>query len=345
MSRPTAASFVITMLVVAALGYFYGEAVAENGSGYLGALYAWGVFAPLLLFQQAEIFAPMRERVNRLPAFAYFVVQLTIYIAIICLGMAAAGTLMWWSGIQNRTWSDAAGMTPGVLLYALAASLVTVFVMRLRDLVGRDVFVSLLTSRYRTPRQEERIFLFFDLVGSTSFAERHGDLRAQQYLGEIFRLMAEPVRLHGGSIDDYIGDSAIISWHFDKGVRQAACVRCALAVFAVLREKPDWWIERFGEVPRLRAALHGGPVITAEIGVDHHKITYFGDTVNTTARLESLCRTLGEQFLISADLLSRIELPSGVDIADKGLFNLRGRGQELAVAAVTASAISHWKPK
>ncbi len=45
-----------------------------------------------------------------------------------------------------------------------------------------------------------------------------------------------------------------------------------------------------GQVPRLRAALHGGTIITAEIGIDHHKITYFGDTINTTARLESFAR-------------------------------------------------------
>jgi adenylate cyclase len=342
MSRPTVASFVITMLIVAAIGFFFGAALTERGNGAIGIVYAWTIFTPLFAFQQAEFFAPSRQRIARLPTAAYFAVELVGYVAIILLACAVAGTGLWLTGVAETGWREAVMPPKGVLPYSLAASLLTIFIMRLRDLVGRDVFVSLLTSRYRTPLREERIFLFFDLVGSTSFAERHGDLRAQQYLGEIFRVMADPVRRYRGSIDDYIGDSAIISWHFDTGARQAACIRCALGVFAALRADPDWWIERFGEVPQLRAALHGGPVITAEIGVDHHKITYFGDTVNTTARLESLCRTLEAHFLISADLLARIELPAGVDLEDKGVFNVRGRGQELAVAALSAETISRW---
>ena len=71
-----------------------------------------------------------------------------------------------------------------------------------------------------------------------------------------------------------------------------------------------------GTVPRLRAALHGGSIVTAEVGVDRHKIAYFGDAVNVTARIESLCRPLGTEILVSDDLLARIaRLPAGADHA------------------------------
>ena len=231
-----------------------------------------------------------------------------------------------------------------MLVYSLAASILTIFVLRLRDLVGREVFFSLLTSRYRVPVQEERIFLFLDLIGSTSFAERHGDLRAQQYLGEIFRRIAEPVRTHRGNIDDYVGDSVIISWQFEKGAHDAACVACVFDIFAKLEKHADRWLAEFGEAPELRAALHGGSVIIAEIGVDHHKITYFGDTVNTTARLEGLCRTLGERVLISLDLAARLTLPATVKAIDHGQFNVRGRGQELGVVSLSLPTRDSGRP-
>ena len=80
--------------------------------------------------------------------------------------------------------------------------------------------------------------------------------------------------------------------------------------------------------------LHGGVIITAEIGVDHHKIAFFGDTVNTTARLESLCKSLGKQVLISSELAQRIKLPKTLDIEDLGAHAVKGRGQTLGVMAL-----------
>ena len=60
-----------------------------------------------------------------------------------------------------------------------------------------------------------------------------------------------------------------------------------------IEAEAEAWRARFGTVPRLRAALHGGSVVTAEVGVDRHKIAYFGDAVNVTSRIEALCRPLG----------------------------------------------------
>jgi adenylate cyclase len=105
------------------------------------------------------------------------------------------------------------------------------------------------------------------------------------------------------------------------------------------------WTARFGTVPRLRAALHGGPVVTAEVGVDRHKIAYFGDAVNVTARIEALCRPLGVGILISQDLLGRLDpLPDGVRARPLGLHALRGRGAPLAVATLERGAAVAERP-
>ena len=92
-----------------------------------------------------------------------------------------------------------------------------------------------------------------------------------------------------------------------RGLRQDNCVKCAFAIVDAIEADADKWLQKFGRVPRLRIALHGGPIVTAEVGVDHHNIwLYSGDTVNTTARLESLSRTLGVPILISSDLAKRL---------------------------------------
>ena len=69
--------------------------------------------------------------------------------------------------------------------------------MRVRDLIGSEVFLSLLIGRYHRPVREERVFLFVDLVGSTRFAELHGNMRAQDFLSAFFAALAEPVGRRG----------------------------------------------------------------------------------------------------------------------------------------------------
>ncbi|WP_275428334.1 adenylate/guanylate cyclase domain-containing protein, partial [Proteus vulgaris] len=78
---------------------------------------------------------------------------------------------------------------------------------------------------------------------------------------------------------------------------------CVFDVLDRIEAEAEAWKARFGTVPRLRAALNGGSVVTAEVGVDRHKIAYFGDAVNATSRIEALCRPLGASVLISQDLL------------------------------------------
>ena len=226
-------------------------------------------------------------------------------------------------------------MSQSGLLYALAISVLVVFVFRVRDLIGPGVFANLLIGRYHRPISEERIFLFLDVTGSTRFADRHGDRAAQAYLGQVFNALALPVSRSRGSIDDYIGDMALVTWTIERGTRDAACLRCVFDFAARLAEESEAWTQRFGQVPEFRAALHCGPVVTAEVGLERHKIAYFGDVVNTTARLESLSKTLGVHVLVSADLLNRIgPLPPDLMAEDLGDHVLRGRDAPLAVAAI-----------
>ena len=234
-----------------------------------------------------------------MPTLLYIACAEGAYAAVIVAGMALGGGVALALGLTKKSYLDVLLLTPDELLYALAVSALVVFVIRVRDLLGAEVFGNFLIGRYRRPVREQRIFLFLDVLGSTAFAEIHGDLRAQEYLAGIFAALAEPVRRTRGAIYDYFGDMAMISWPFARGVKDARCVAC---VFEILREieiHRDSWRERFGQVPQFRAALHGGPGATAEVGVDWHKISYFGDVLNATGRMEALCRTLEAPILIS----------------------------------------------
>ena len=128
---------------------------------------------------------------------------------------------------------------------------------------------------------------------------------------------------------------ALVTWPLDHGVKDAACVRCVFDFAGVLAAQSAQWQKRFGQVPEFRAVLHCGSVVTAEIGLERHKIAYFGDVVNTTGRLESLSKALDELILVSADLLDSLgALPPNVFAKNLGFHAIRGRNEPLQVSAL-----------
>ncbi|MET0744100.1 MAG: adenylate/guanylate cyclase domain-containing protein [Microvirga sp.] len=301
------------------------------GSALRGAL----IGSPILLYERGFLGPLWRDRLRGYATPIFAIITIATYATMILIGNAAAGTVLHHFFGYMPSGRDAMMMSRSGFIYSLGVSALTVFVFRLRDLIGPGLFLSLLLGRYHRPTNEERIFLFLDVSGSTRFADRHGDLAAQAYLGQIFNALALPVRRSRGSIDDYIGDMALVTWTMERGTRDAACLRCVFDFAKEIADNATAWKARFGQVPQFRAALHCGTVVTAEIGFERHKISYFGDVVNTTARLEALSKILDESVLVSADLLGRIgTLPSPFSARDLGLHAIRGRREELAVAAI-----------
>jgi class 3 adenylate cyclase len=128
---------------------------------------------------------------------------------------------------------------------------------------------------------------------------------------------------------------AIVTWRLQRGLRNAAAVRCVFDFLDEIERDADIWRREFGAVPRFRAALHCGSVLTAKIGLERHKITYFGDVLNTTSRLEALAKDLDRDVVLSTELLALIRpLPPDIAAKDLGVRVLRGHDEPLAVSAL-----------
>lgn len=323
---------------IALSGVLYMMVFSVEGAFLIGAIYALACSLPLISFETGLILPRLLQRVRRFSTPTFFLSSLGLYFVLSGLGFATAGIMMKLTGFLEADWKDVMLIRPKPFLYTLAFFFTGITIMRIRQLLGRQVFTSLLTGRYRHPIEEERVFMFIDVVGSSAFARAFGDLRAQEYLGEVFASFAPHVRAHGGEIDDYVGDCAIITWPMKDGIAEARCVSCLFAILDDIAKDASWWMKEFGRVPQLSAALHGGSIVTAEIGVYHHKISYFGDVVNTTARIEGLCKSLGQPLLISQDLYERLTLPAGVEARPEGAHMVKGHDEPLSVLSLRRTA-------
>jgi adenylate cyclase len=323
-----------TLIFGVGAGLLYNFLIRQASYPSTAMIYGLCTASCMIAYESGLVLGGLRRRIQLLPSLPHILLSDVVLVALIAFGHSAAGLIAWSTGLIS-SWRDALMLPLDVVVYSLIISAIFVFVMRLRNLIGAEVFRNLLLGRYYRPVTEERIFLLIDMVGSSAYAERHGDLRAQEYLGAIFASFAEPVRRYRGAIDDYIGDMAMITWPRERGAKDAACVACLFTILDDIARNAESWRRSFGQVPQLRAALHGGSIVTAEIGVDRHKIAYFGDVVNTTARLEALSRGLGAQVLISDELLQRVRpLPPRIQARALGYHAIRGRDQILAVSAL-----------
>jgi adenylate cyclase len=213
---------------------------------------------------------------------------------------------------------------------------VGIFLLQMSRLVGERTLRHIVFGRYHRSRKEERFFLFVDIAGSTPLAERIGPDAVHRFLGEVFRLASDPIDDHRGEVYQYVGDEIVITWTVAEGRDGARPVACFFAIEQALARAAPEFEREFGAVPRLRAGLHGGPVITGEVGGSRRAIVYHGDVMNTTSRIEQATRDLERQFLVSSDAMERLADLGCFALDDLGPQRLRGRAAAMHVYAVAA---------
>ncbi len=221
----------------------------------------------------------------------------------------------------------------GVLGLTLMSFVIS-FVWQVNRMLGPGTLLALLFGRYRRPVTEERIFMFLDLRDSTAIAERLGDVRFNALKNDFYHDLSEPVLQTRGRIYEYVGDEVVITWTYRDGLRDGNCVRCFFLIEREVRRSRREYLEKYGVVPAFKAGLHGGPVVTSEIGDLRKGIVHSGDTVNTTARIEALCRPLGHRLLISASLLGQLPPDLALKTEDLGYVPLRGKELRMHVYSI-----------
>lgn len=200
-------------------------------------------------------------------------------------------------------------------------------------LVGGRTLVNVMLGRYRRPIREERVLLFLDLVGSTTLAERMGEVRVQDLLTRFFYDIDQAIVAHGGEVHAYVGDEVIVTWPVSARP-QRAYVDCFFAIQDRIAALAGQYSKEFGLVPQFRAGIHAGPVVISECGDSRRQVAYFGDTVNVAARLQAHCKEAGRPLLVSGALFRL--LPNGGNLAVDALgpTQLRGRSAPIEIFAV-----------
>ncbi len=171
-----------------------------------------------------------------------------------------------------------------------------------------------------------------DLRGFTGLSEKLPRDILIDMLNGYFGPMCDAVLGHGGEVLKFIGDAMLAIFP----VGEDAAATCARALAAAQRAQSALSEEnrrrQEAALPRIEygLALHVGDVMYGNIGSDTRlDFTVIGPAVNLTARIESMCRELGRQLLLSADFVSA----SGIAAHSLGRFSLKGVGADHEIFA------------
>ena len=216
-----------------------------------------------------------------------------------------------------------------LMLFVGMVMIIALFFLEVSDNLGQQVLTNFVTGKYHSPKEEERIFMFLDMRSSTSIAEKLGHVRYFDMLNDYYRDLSYPIIRHGGQIYQYVGDEVIVTWKVASGIRNNNCLNCFFQMKKSLHERASYYQSHYGLAPDFKAGLHVGQVTTGELGEIKKDITFTGDVLNTTARIQDLCNKYEVDLLISQDLLSQLSIDHAYDVREIGTTPLRGRDQQV----------------
>lgn len=179
-----------------------------------------------------------------------------------------------------------------------------------------------------------------DMRGFTQLADRLSGPEVTAILNAYFDRVSDAVLNHGGDILKFMGDGILAVFDQnvlgEKAAAEAAvkASRAALAAIEELNETPldtlpdpDLW-----QPLKIGIGLHRGEVFFGNVGGENRlDFTVIGRAVNETSRVESLCKPLGRELLMTAPVKEALsgDLQSGLN--EMGEHALRGVGKPVAI--------------
>jgi adenylate cyclase len=154
----------------------------------------------------------------------------------------------------------------------------------------------------RAGRRVRAAVLFVDIRASSSLAETMDPGRLAVFVSSFRRRVMSAATLHGGLVDKFLGDGALLVFGVpdegrDDAARALACARTLQALIA------RWNAKRGFDPPvRIGIGIHYGEVFCGVVGGDERlEFTVLGEPVNIAARIEQSTKALDEPLLASRE--------------------------------------------
>lgn len=225
------------------------------------------------------------------------------------------------------------------LTFSIVVVSIMVTVIQISKLHRRNELANFILGRYHKPTRENIAFLFIDLIGSTTLAESMGDYKYASFLKDYYADISEPIFECGGDVYQYVGDEIIIYWQTSTQENNQRSIQCHELISEKIIEQQEYYNNKYGVIPKFRASLHAGNVITTWVGEMKRELLFIGDVLNTCSRIQEICKQVGKEFLISGQMLDILPLTGEYQYPYVDKLILRGKQKEILLFSVEPSSV------
>ncbi|MFW5679251.1 MAG: adenylate/guanylate cyclase domain-containing protein [Pseudomonadota bacterium] len=172
----------------------------------------------------------------------------------------------------------------------------------------------------------EAAILLIDIRGFTHRAEQLAPDALGRFVTAFRGRVLATVEAHGGMVDKFVGDGAVILFGVPQATPDAAAraLACAKALATTLRDVDPEPVE-------IAVGAHWGEVFAGAVGDDERlEFTVLGDSVNVASRLEAVAKAMDLPLVASRALLEAAgaEAETAFDLLPYD--RVRGREAEIA---------------
>lgn len=210
------------------------------------------------------------------------------------------------------------------------------FVKAIRQKVGFEKFFHIISGYYRSPREENRIFIFIDLISSTHYAELLGHEKYSAFLQECFKHLGILEIKYRAMQYQFVGDEVVLSWSTNNVRNFRNAVKFYYEYVAILDSYADHFLQEFGIRPEFTASINSGKIMVSEVGTLKSELAFHGDVLNTAARIQKQCKSFKRQLLVTDRFVKRFEpISEGFELEWLSDDPLIGKSRRVGIYAVT----------
>ncbi|QFT30118.1 Adenylate cyclase 2 [Labrenzia sp. THAF82] len=182
--------------------------------------------------------------------------------------------------------------------------------------------------------------LFMDIRGFTPISEQLTPEELVSFLNTLLSPLSDAIQAEGGTIDKYIGDSIMAFWNAPLHTPDHAAMACraSLAMLKVVDDLNARDAFRFkarklkSQSVKIGIGLNSGEACVGNMGsARRFNYSVIGDAVNVASRIESSCKAVGSELLVSED--TRNAAPTFAYL-EAGEIDLKGKSEPIKLFAL-----------
>ena len=259
---------------------------------------------------------------------ALILVGISIYFIFLFAGWTTVEQLETYKSLANTQF------LVSILVYFGIFIILMNFLELLNIKLGKGTFWEMLIGKYYHPHEEDLLFLFMDLKGSTRHAERMGHALYSRFLKDAIHELTPFIQKYHARVYQYVGDEVVLYWRTNNALSEFQAFNTFFEFADMLNYRRAYFIENYNTVPEFKAGIDAGKVTTTEIGDIKRELAFHGDVLNTASRLEKMCNEHKARLLITEHVRELIATQSNYQINFVSDMPLAGKAEKVKFYAV-----------